>query len=145
MGDRVLGWSAPRSCRRFSSTARCIDSASCSSPTSPSVLFNIPFAKVKWPDGTVHDGSPHKSLRRFQSSDHAYRDFCPTCGASVLYGSTRQPGLLDIAFGWIRAEDGALAKSWFTWALDKIAFPEEAVDQDLVKTLQDNLESIQKA
>ena len=34
--------------------------------------------------------------RRFKSSEHATRSFCPDCGTTLTYQSTRTPGELDI-------------------------------------------------
>lgn len=46
---------------------------------------------------------------------------------------------MDIAFGLFHAEDGALARSWFKWKTDKLYYPEDAVDEALIRTVQDNL------
>lgn len=107
--------------------------------------MDIPYAKVVWGDGMAYDGSAHPSITRFQSSDHAHRDFCSKCGASVLYSSTRQPGLVDIAFGLLRAKDGALAKSFIEWDTGKIHHQEDALDQELLKHVKDNLGTLEQA
>lgn len=104
--------------------------------------LKIPFAKVQWSDGRPFDGSRHDSLQRFQSSNHAFRDFCKTCGASVFYCDSKQPGKVDINFGILQAEEGSLARPWFEWETHGFHFPEDAVDEDLIKTLQDNLRSL---
>jgi len=107
--------------------------------------MDIPFAKVVWGDGMVFDGSAHPSITRFQSSDHANRDFCSKCGASVLYTSSTQPGQLDVAFGLLRAKDGALAKSFIEWDTGKIHHQEDAFDKELLKRVKDNLGALEQA
>ena len=37
-------------------------------------------------------GSP----KRYDSSDHAYREFCPECGTQLTFRSKREPALIDI-------------------------------------------------
>lgn len=49
---------------------------------------------------------------------------------------------MDIAFGLLRADDGALAKSWFNWKTKKLYYPEDAVDKDLINTIQGSLKTL---
>lgn len=49
---------------------------------------------------------------------------------------------MDIAFGLLRSEDGALAKSWFNWRTHKVYYPEDAVDEELVQTVRENLKML---
>lgn len=105
-------------------------------------LANVPFAKITWSDGKVFDDSAHSSITRFQSSDKAHRDFCPKCGASVLWSGNQPPGTVDIAAGLLRAKDGALARSWLDWDTEPFSFFEDAVDKDLVTLFQNNLKRL---
>lgn len=49
---------------------------------------------------------------------------------------------MDINFGILRAKEGLLARSRFKWDADSIHYPEDAVDMDLIKTLQENIGSL---
>lgn len=49
---------------------------------------------------------------------------------------------MDIAFGLLRADDGALAKSWFKWRTQKLGYAEDALDQDLAHKVQNNLKTL---
>ena len=94
--------------------------------------------KVKWHDGAKFDDTAHKSVKRYESSDHAHRDFCPSCGASILWSSTKEPDTIDIAAGILRAEDGALARSWLKWRTESISCRQEALDEVFVATVEQN-------
>lgn len=103
------------------------------------VIMHVPYDRIVWKDGTVHDGGVHKSIARFKSSDHAHRDFCPNCGASVFYATTERPGMLNVELGVVRAEDGVLAKSLVKFDTEKIYHIEDALDKELLKVVQENL------
>lgn len=98
-----------------------------------------------WPDGRVFDGNGHQSLKVFQSSDHAQRHFCSRCGASVFYVTTKQPEVMDVAFGILRAREGSLARSFFEWDTKKIHHLEDAVDTELLTLLKNNLGRLKEA
>ena len=54
----------------------------------PSVAwFSVPPDSVRFVAGEP---------QRFKSSEHATRSFCPDCGTTLTYQSTRTPGDLDI-------------------------------------------------
>jgi hypothetical protein len=54
----------------------------------PSVAwFSVPPDSVRFVAGEP---------QRFKSSEHATRSFCPDCGTTLTYQSTRSPGDLDI-------------------------------------------------
>lgn len=101
--------------------------------------MHVPYDRVIWQDGVAYDGSVHKSVTRFKSSDHAYREFCSNCGASIFYATTKRPGLLDIALGIVRAEEGALAKSFVKLNTEKVDHVDDALDKELLKLVVKNL------
>ena len=66
-------------------------------------------------------------LRRYRSSDHGWRAFCPRCGTPIASGSSRYPRYVEVTagslaaperiaperhvfwpdhLGWVRADDG---------------------------------------
>ena len=96
-----------------------------------------------WQDGVAHDGSTRASVKRYQSSDHAHRDFCAKCGASIFYDSSKDHGSLDIAFGILRPKGGVLAKSFFKWNTTKIYHQEDAIDQDMLGIVRKNLDALE--
>ena len=109
-------------------------------------LSNIPFEKVVWSDGSAYDESkPHSSVKRFQSSDHAYREFCGKCGALVTWHSSKEPGTIDIAAGLLRASEGSLAKRWINWRTTSVHHTEDAVDTALVETVERKLDRLDNA
>ena len=48
--------------------------------------------------------------QRFKSSEHATRSFCPDCGTTLTYQSTRTPGDLDITTCSLDEPDQAAPK-----------------------------------
>lgn len=104
----------------------------------------MPHDRVVWKDGTVYNGNSHEALTRFKSSDNAYREFCSTCGASIFYATMKRPGLLDIALGVVRAEDGVLAKSFVELNTERIDHIDDALDQELVQLVARNLKVLGK-
>jgi hypothetical protein len=101
--------------------------------------MRIPYDLIVQADGSIHySGSLFGTLRRFQSSQHANRDFCGQCGASVFFHTTKRPGMLDIAMGLVQSRDGARAKSWFQWDAAKVHSPDDAVDEHLLSMVVEN-------
>lgn len=75
------------------------------------------------------------SLRRYQSSDGVYREFCGKCGATVFWRCDERPDLLDVSVGLLDAREGARAESWLEWWTDRVSFEEAAQNKDLISRL----------
>lgn len=98
--------------------------------------------KIKWSDGFEYNSSAEKYIKRYNSSLGTWRDFCSTCGASVAWHSEKEAGQLDVAAGILRSEDGALARSWIEWSTTDVHFKEDAIDLELVKIVEKNLNNL---
>ena len=61
----------------------------------------------------------------------AYRAFCGTCGASVLYDFDDRPNITNIAAGLIRAEEGVMARRWVSWEWGGTSYAESYVDREI--------------
>jgi hypothetical protein len=61
----------------------------------------------------------------------AYRAFCSTCGASVLYDFDDRPHITNIAAGLIRAEEGVMARRWVSWEWGGTSWKENYVDREI--------------
>lgn len=95
-----------------------------------------------WSDGTGYESSAEKYVKKHNSSEGVWRDFCTTCGASVSWQSKKEPGEMDIAAGILRSPDGALAKSFIDWDTTKLHFAEDALDEALIRQVSENLKNI---
>lgn len=93
------------------------------------------------------DGSPFTynlgTLRAFQSSPGATREFCGRCGATVFWHNTDRPGVVDVSVGLLRAAEGPLARSWLRWWTERVSFAEDAIDKQLINLLQSNLRTLE--
>lgn len=115
-----------------------------------SCRFTTGFELVAWafvPRANIRmvNGSPFElesdTLTHYESSSGITRDFCSTCGATAFYRKdSRKPEMWDVAVGLLQAESGVRAEDWLSWK-DKVDFGEEAVDQGLVRLLEEGLKS----
>ncbi|PYI10560.1 DUF636 domain protein [Aspergillus sclerotiicarbonarius CBS 121057] len=80
------------------------------------------------------------TMRQYNSSPGAYREFCSHCGASIFWHNEERPLLIDVSVGLLRAEEGSRASGWLKWATQRVSFAEMALDQPLIQQLQDGLE-----
>src|SRR5919106_5258883 len=90
----------------------------------PSVAwFSVPPDSVRFVAGEP---------QRFKSSEHATRSFCPQCGTTLTYQSTRTPGDLDVTTCSLDEPDHAAPRdhtfvrsklSWMMLADDLPAYP----------------------
>ena len=89
------------------------------------------------------DGSPlvytMGTLKSFESSPGATREFCSKCGATVFWHNLERPGVVDVSVGLLRAPEGSLAKSWLYWLTERVSFAEKALDKGLISTLEAGL------
>lgn len=75
------------------------------------------------------------TLKRYNSSEGTYREFCSRCGATVFWHAERRPGLIDVSVGLLAAEEGARAESWLGWKTERVSFEEEAQNKALIEKL----------
>jgi hypothetical protein len=103
----------------------------------------IPQVNVDLKDGKPWQ--PHfGTLGHYNSSTDVTRDFCKTCGATVFWRSEARPELIDVSVGLLRAAEGARAESWLHWWTKRVSFCEEALDQEVVRTLAPGLKAIRR-
>lgn len=55
------------------------------------------------------------TLRRYESSEDVWREFCAVCGATVFWHNKERPGLVDVSIGLLDPEEGARAERWLDW------------------------------
>ena len=79
------------------------------------------------------------TLKRYDSSEGVYREFCRKCGATVFWHSDSRPELIDVSAGLLDAEEGARAESWLGWETERVSFQEEAQNKDLISRLSAGL------
>lgn len=94
----------------------------------------VPKANIKQLDGKPLDFSAG-TLKRYDSSEGVYREFCSRCGATVFWHSDSRPDLIDVSVGLLDAEEGARAESWLGWETERVSFQEEAQNKDLISKL----------
>lgn len=61
----------------------------------------------------------------------AYRAFCSTCGASILYDFSDRPDVTNIAAGLVMAEDGIMARRWLSWEWGVTAHKDSYTDREV--------------
>lgn len=98
----------------------------------------VPKANILQLDGKPLDFSAG-TLKRYDSSEGVYREFCSKCGATVFWHSDSRPDLVDVSAGLLDAEEGARAESWLSWETGRVSFEDEAQNQDLISRLSAGL------
>jgi hypothetical protein len=77
-------------------------------------------------------GSP----KRFDSSDHAYREFCSECGTQLTFRSKREPTMIDITSATLDdpnlapPQDHIWTRSRISWFEIADALPRHAAERD---------------
>ena len=94
----------------------------------------VPKANIQQLNGRPLDFSAG-TLKRYDSSEGVYREFCSKCGATVFWHSDSRPDLIDVSVGLLDAEEGARAESWLGWKTERVSFEEEAHNKDLISRL----------
>ena len=94
----------------------------------------VPKANISQLDGGPLDFGAG-TLKRYDSSEGVYREFCSRCGATVFWHSDSRPGLIDVSAGLLDAEEGARAESWLGWKTERVSFQEEAQNKELISRL----------
>lgn len=94
----------------------------------------IPKANIFLNDGRPFDFN-FGTLKRYQSSEGTYREFCSRCGATVFWHNETRPELIDVSVGLLDAAEGSRAESWLEWKTDRISFEEEAQNKALIHRL----------
>ncbi|KAH8590845.1 hypothetical protein B0O99DRAFT_691155 [Bisporella sp. PMI_857] len=86
------------------------------------------------------DGEPldykFGTLKRYDSSEGVWREFCGTCGATVFWHCAERPDLVDVSAGLLDPEEGARAEGWLDWWTKRVSFREMAVSKSLVDSLE---------
>lgn len=98
----------------------------------------VPKANIRQPGGKSLDFGAG-TLKRYDSSEGVYREFCGKCGATVFWHSDSRPDLIDVSAGLLDAEEGARAESWLGWKTERVSFEEEAQNKDLIARLSAGL------
>lgn len=94
----------------------------------------VPKTNIVQANGQLLDFSMG-TLRRFQSSEGIYREFCRSCGATVFWHCDERPDLIDVSVGLLHAENGARAESWLEWWTERVSFEENAQNKALISRL----------
>ena len=68
-------------------------------------------------------------LTRYWSSPNACRSFCSDCGASVFYSCDPRQEIVNVAAGFLRAEEGPMARRWLSWQWGRTAWWKEGTTQ----------------
>ena len=82
------------------------------------------------------------SLQRYESSAGVFREFCSICGATVFWHCEERPDLIDVSVGLLRSKSGARAEDLLEWETGRVSFKEEALDQELVTSLELGLQAV---
>ncbi|KAL8762622.1 MAG: hypothetical protein Q9184_001423 [Pyrenodesmia sp. 2 TL-2023] len=98
----------------------------------------VPKSNIRQLDGKELEYSMG-TLKRYQHSKRAYREFCGTCGATVFWHCDERPGVVDVSVGLLDAEEGARAENWLEWATDRVSFEECAQNKTLVSSISRGL------
>lgn len=97
---------------------------------SRSNIFNPDASKLSYKTG---------SLRTFESSAGARREFCHECGATIFWHNEERPGVVDVSVGILRASEGSLARTWLNWWTERVSFAEHAFDKRLIQQFEAGL------
>ena len=100
----------------------------------------IPKANIIKRDSTSLDFSLG-SLQQYESSVGVFREFCSICGATVFWHCEERPDLIDVSVGLLRSKSGARAEDLLEWETGRVSFKEEALDQELVTSLELGLQA----
>lgn len=79
------------------------------------------------------------TLKRYESSEGIWREFCGVCGATVFWHCDWRPDLVDVSTGLFDPKEGARAESWLEWWTERVSFKEMAVSTNLINALEDGL------
>ena len=101
----------------------------------------IPKANITKRDSTPLDFSLG-SLQQYESSPGIFREFCSICGATVFWHCEERPDLIDVSVGLLRSKSGARAEDLLEWETGRVSFKEEALDQELVTSLELGLQAV---
>ncbi|KAK1776385.1 hypothetical protein QBC45DRAFT_333151 [Copromyces sp. CBS 386.78] len=86
---------------------------------------NIQFASV---EGTLDfNALPPGLLKRYGSSPGVWREFCPTCGATVFYHAEKAKDVIDVSVGLFdgdMCDKGARVEDWLEWGRGRVSYAE---------------------
>lgn len=135
--DEVTWWLRENGTKYLGGTCACNDCRLASGFDIQTWAF-VNRANITQLDGKPLDFSAG-TLKRYDSSEGTYRDFCSKCGATVFWHSDSRPELIDVSVGLLDAEEGARAESWLKWETERVSFEEEAQNGELIKRLSAGL------
>ena len=79
------------------------------------------------------------TLRRYESSQGVWREFCAVCGATVFWHCEERPSVVDVSVGLLDPVEGARVEGWLEWWTGRVSFEELAVSRSLVRSLEEGL------
>ena len=136
-GDDTAWWLRENGTKYLGGTCAC-DECRLASGFDIQAWAFVPKANIKQLDGKPLDFNIG-TLKRYDSSEGVYREFCSKCGATVFWHSDSRPDLIDVSVGLLDAEEGARAESWLGWKTERVSFEEEAQHKDLIARLSAGL------
>ncbi|TFK34511.1 Mss4-like protein [Crucibulum laeve] len=90
----------------------------------------------------LDDGNRLKGLKQYISSPGRYREFCPTCGATVFWWNVSRPDIIDVSVGLVDQEkEGARAERWLDWHKERVSFEEMALARQTIQALEEGLKA----
>ncbi|KAF2225494.1 hypothetical protein BDZ85DRAFT_257578 [Elsinoe ampelina] len=100
---------------------------------------------AKWLEGVKladRDITSRDPVQLYRPAPGVERYRCEKCGARILLVERKRPGVVKIAAGLLRSEDGARPEDWIAWELDA---DHEDADPGLVDELRNSLQSWNEA
>ena len=98
----------------------------------------VPRSNIVQEDGSALDYAMG-SLKRYDSSDDVWREFCRVCGATVFWHCEWRPSIVDVSIGLLNPDEGARVETWLEWWTGRVSFEELAVNRSLVGRLEEGL------
>ena len=136
---RIKWWIRARGTKYLAGTCAC-KSCRLSSGSDVQTWAFVPKSNILQADGRPLDFSMG-TLKRYESSEGRYRDFCGTCGATVFWSSNQRNKLIDVSVGLFKSHSGARAEDWLEWWTKKVSFEQDAPNKALISDLKAGLES----
>ncbi|KAL2855761.1 Mss4-like protein [Aspergillus pseudodeflectus] len=80
--------------------------------------------------------------KRYNSSQDVYRTFCGRCGATIFYSESGRPGIVDVAVGILRHEDGVMLDDWALWRTGRLGWADDGLkyDEGFARSLAEGLQ-----
>ncbi|KAH7067177.1 hypothetical protein FB567DRAFT_616002 [Paraphoma chrysanthemicola] len=100
-----------------------------------------PISALSLPDGSAYPSNGlFGTAKVYKSSKDVERTFCGTCGASATYTCADRRGMVDVAAGLLRGEDGDVrVEEWVEWETGKMSYDEDAVWPGVIAAFREGL------